>query len=580
MKLRSSLAALASVLSIASVSPAVAQTVASNDERERLIVITDIGTEPDDIESMVRLLVYSNEIEIEGLIASTSRHLNDRVFPQLITERVDAYGQVLSNLRAHDPRYPDAEQLRSRVRASLPLKGMDAVGAGKDNAASDHIISVVDRADSRPVWISVWGGASALSQALWKVRATRSPAEVDRFFAKLRVYSISDQDDSGPWARANFPQLFWISSVHGPSRYQLAAWTGISAALPGSDPEPVSKRWLRQNIQSKGPLGAMYPAPMFIMEGDTPSFLSLIDNGLSVPDRPDWGGWGGRWEKPSPDFGHWADTVDTVTGIDGKNYSDNKATIWRWRGAIQNDFAARMIWSTTPDFSAANHAPKLVVNGVGGTEPVTVTACPGETVSLSAAGTTDPDGNSLSYKWWRYNEANFLLQPTVISSPDTAETQFSMPVWDQFHEVPLLPDARAHLILEVSDNGTPKLTSYRRVMVDVATDGRTINGTVCPKISYLPRPEGTGFATGATPTSDAAYSTYETDVGTMLDDPRLLPIFERYAASIIPIARTTEQARTMTLRAIVNFVPGLNAEMLDAMDADLAKIPALPPPQP
>jgi hypothetical protein len=550
--------------------PAVAQ------ERPRLIVLTDIGTEPDDIESMVRLLTYANEIEIEGLIASTSRHLHDRVYPQLIEERVDAYGQVLANLRVHDPRYPDAALLKSRIKSGVPLLGMAAVGKGKDSAGSRHIIEVVDRADKRPVWISVWGGAATLSQALWTVRQTRSPKEVAKFIAKLRVYSISDQDDSGPWARATFPQLFWIASVHGPSRYQLATWTGISEAMPGADQEPVSKQWLRANIQSKGPLGALYPLPMFIMEGDTPSFLNLIDNGLAVPDRPDWGGWGGRWEKPSSDFGFWADTVDTVAGVDGKNHTNNKATIWRWRWAFQNDFAARMIWSVTPEFKGANHAPKLVVNGHGGSAPVTIVTCPGAPVSLSAKGTADPDGHALTYKWWRYNEANFLIQPTTLTDPNGVETGFTMPVWEQFHEMPLQPLARVHIVLEVSDAGTPKLTRYRRLFIDVATDGRSVNGKTCPKITYLKRPEGIGFATGAVPVSDAAYSTHITDVGTMIDDPRLLPILQRYVPQIIDAAKHTEQARTVTLRGVMNFIPGLTAATLDAMDAELAKIPAKP----
>lgn len=73
-------------------------------ERARLIVLTDIGNEPDDAESMVRLLVHANDIEIVGLVATTSRHLPRDPTPRLIAERIDAYGQVLANLRQHSPR--------------------------------------------------------------------------------------------------------------------------------------------------------------------------------------------------------------------------------------------------------------------------------------------------------------------------------------------------------------------------------------------------------------------------------------------------------------------------------------------
>ena len=401
--------------------------------KPRLIVITDIGTEPDDIESMVRLLTYANEIDIEGLIAATSRHLTSKVHPELIEERIAAYEKVLPNLRVHDPRYPDAAQLRARIRAAKPGGiGMEMVGDGKDSPASRLIVETVDKADTRPVWISIWGGASPLAQALWSVKATRSPAEVARFVAKLRVYSISDQDDSGPWARATFPQLFWISSIHGPGQYPLAAWTGISSVVPGSDAESVSRPCLRANVQDKGPLGATYPLPIFIMEGDTPAFLNLNDNGLSQPEHPDWGGWGGRWEQPSSSFGLWADTEDSVVGVDGKEYRSNKATVWRWRRAFQNDFAARMAWSTAPRLADANHAPQLVLNGKAGTAPLRLTTCPGQTVTLDAKGSSDPDKQAVAYKWWWYRGIGELWSPDLkLSYADGLQTAATVPVWTQ-----------------------------------------------------------------------------------------------------------------------------------------------------
>src|ERR1043166_2942325 len=213
-------ASLAAALACASAMPVVAAP--AEQARSRLIVLTDIGNEPDDSESMVRLLLYTNEIDVEGLIASTSRHHPNNPLRNLIDERVAAYGQVLANLRKHDPSYPDVRQLQSRVLSGSPVYGMTGVGEGKDTAPSGLIIAAVDKPDPRPVWVAVWGGAADLAQALWTVRATRSPAEVERFVAKLRVYSISDQDDAGPWARANFPRLFWIASVHALFRYSLA----------------------------------------------------------------------------------------------------------------------------------------------------------------------------------------------------------------------------------------------------------------------------------------------------------------------------------------------------------------------
>ncbi|MEO6716919.1 MAG: nucleoside hydrolase-like domain-containing protein [Novosphingobium sp.] len=436
--------------------------------KARLIVLTDIGNEPDDSESMVRLLLYANDIDIEGLVAATSRHLPKNPHPEMIQQRIAAYAQVLPNLRKHDENYPDAEFLRSRLRTGSPVYGMTGVGEGRDTAASRLIIAAVDRPDPRPVWIAAWGGAADLAQALSTVRATRSPAQVDRFVAKLRVYSISDQDDAGPWARAYFPKLFWETGVHGFTRYQLGTWLGISSPLPGADQTPVSKEWLEANIRSKGLLGAVYPVPAYIMEGDTPSFLSLIPNGLSVPERPDWGGWGGRYDKISDALGLWTTTTDMVRGTDGKMYSTPQATVWRWRWAFQNDFAARMAWSLSPDVRQANHAPQVMLNGKDGLAPFEISGCAGKPITLSARGSVDPDGDQLSYRWWWYREASGLFAPEVTLSEETGETT-TVAIGGTAHVDQFTPPTsyRLHVILEASDNGTPKLTRYRRVIITV-----------------------------------------------------------------------------------------------------------------
>lgn len=469
-------AVIAGLVLTGSVSAAVAVPPEAAAERSRLIVLTDIGNEPDDSESMVRLLLYSNDIDIEGLVATTSRHHPKDPRSELISRRMDAYGAVLANLRAHDQRYPDAEKLRTRILSGSPFYGMSGVGKGKDTAASRLVIAAVDRPDPRPVWIAIWGGAADLAQALWTVRDTRSPEEVKRFVSRLRVHSISDQDDAGPWVRAYFPELFWVTSIHAFTNYDLGTWRGISASLPGADPVPVSREWLTANIRDKGPLGALYPLPAYIMEGDTPSFLSLIPNGLNYPERPDWGGWGGRYGKLSDNLGLWAQTLDTVQGIDGKVHMTPQATVWRWRVAFQNDFAARMQWSVTADFKQANHTPAARINGQDGLAPVEIDACPGKPITLSARGSADPDGNRLSYRWWWYPEATGLTAPKVALSSD-ADSMTTVRIGDTAHVDQFTPPAsyKLHIILEVRDDGAPQLIGYRRAIITVrgAVSGET-----------------------------------------------------------------------------------------------------------
>jgi hypothetical protein len=235
---------------------------AAAEQKLRVLVLTDIENEPDDAMSLVRFLTYCNQWEVEGLVATTSVHQKNKTAAWRIREILEAYGQVRDNLLIHEAGYPTKDYLLSVLKEGLPLYGMDAVGKGHDSPGSDLLIRAVDK-EARPLWVTVWGGPNVLAQALWKVRATRSPAQVDQFVAKLRVYAVSDQDDSGPWIRKNFTNLFYIASpgFHSLGGYHHATWTGISGdnfhgRFVGADPSLVSNSWLEEHIRSKGPLGS------------------------------------------------------------------------------------------------------------------------------------------------------------------------------------------------------------------------------------------------------------------------------------------------------------------------------------
>ena len=181
-------------------------------KKNRAIILTDIGADPDDSESMVRLLLYSNEIDIEGLIATTSCWQKTIIHPEYIKSIVNAYGKVQPNLIKHEPGFPGAESLLKKIKNGIAEYGMQGVGEGKDSAGSEWIIKVLEEKDDRPLWICVWGGVNTLAQALYDIKKTKTEAEAKKLIAKLRVYTISDQDDSGVWMRKNFPELFYIVS--------------------------------------------------------------------------------------------------------------------------------------------------------------------------------------------------------------------------------------------------------------------------------------------------------------------------------------------------------------------------------
>jgi len=448
-----------------------AQLVAA--DKPRLIVLTDISNEPDDEESLVRLLVYSNEYDIEGLIATTSTWLRTNSRPDLIRRDVKAYALVRDNLLKHAPGFPAAERLLGLTKTGQQGYGMAAVGEGRTTEGSRHIIDVVDRADTRPVWVSVWGGANTLAQALWDVKSTRSTAETDRFVSKLRVYAIADQDDAGRWLRETFPGLFYIvsPSTQNEKEYYRGTWNGISGDRRyGRGPmhafELVDNPWLEANvIRNHGPLGALYPRLAYIMEGDTPSFLGLIDNGLGWTTSPSYGGWGGRYAlyrshgESRPIWTNNEDSRDTVVIAGRGAFKSEQATIWRWREHFQHDFAARMDWCVAETYGRANHNPIAVLNGDESKSLLGISAKSGATVTLSSAGSKDPDGNSLARTWFVYPEAGSYRRAVQLSSQSGETISFAAPS--------VAKPETIHVILQLCDDGIPTLYSYRRAVVTI-----------------------------------------------------------------------------------------------------------------
>lgn len=478
-------------------------------EKNRIVLVTDIANEPDDQMSMVRLLVYANEFDIEGLVAGTSTWMRNRVRPDVIEKLIDAYGQVQPSLMTHAAGFPDAAALRKLVTTGQPSFGMAAVGPDKMSPGAELIVRAVDRQDARPLWVLAWGGANTIAQALLHVRNTRSTADLETFVSRVRIYTISDQDDAGPWIRREFPTLHYIAMPSTPDgdQYYLATWTGISGDrfyrnTDGADFTTFSDAWMNANIRAKGPLGKLYLMPCCIHEGDTPSFLGLINNGLASFMSPAYGGWGGRyvWRQffgePRPFWTQGGDSCpgkdssrDTVTGIDGAPHTSDQATIWRWRKAFQHDFAARMDWTIKPR-ADANHNPQVVVNGRSGKSPLTIEVETGKPVVLDAEGTTDPDGHAVTYTWVFYSEAGsgipgqpvFAGPPIPIGGggnqdeggipsagaggapPPPARVVLDRTTGQQTTATLRTPGI-GHVILIAEDNGTPRLTSYRRVIL-------------------------------------------------------------------------------------------------------------------
>ncbi len=444
-------------------------------QNPRVFVLTDIENEPDDAMSYVRFLTYANQFDTEGIVATTSCWQRTKTAEWRLHEITEAYGKVRDNLEIHEKGYPTEAYIHSIIKKGLPVFGKEGLGEGKDSEGSEWLIKSMLKNDARPLYIQAWGGTNVLAQALYKLQKTQKPADLAKIVKKLRIYTISDQDDTGPWIRKNFPDLFYIVSPgyeeNGGGQYHYATWTGISGDIfhgrfTGADTTIVRNKYLDQHVRKNhGPLGEKYPQIDFLMEGDSPSFMGLIKNGLNDPENPNYGGWGGRYELYIPQFKKymyepetrpiWTDTQDEVYSDITKSYhTGNQTTIWRWRKAFQNDFFARMDWCVAKTYKDANHPPVIALGHEN-----TITVKSGKVVTLSGKA-SDPDNNELTYNWIFYKEVGSLnASRFTIRNPTNQEISFMAPK--------VTEPQTMHFILEVTDNGAPAITRYQRVIVTI-----------------------------------------------------------------------------------------------------------------
>jgi hypothetical protein len=315
-------------------------------ERPRLAVLTDIVGDPDDQQSLIRLLVYANEFEIEALIASaagTRGELKESVTrSDLIRETIQAYGKVLPNLQRHAQGWPAEAQLLAVVKSGNPRRERAHIGAGHDTEGSRFLIERIDAGSpGRPLNLTIWGGQTDFAQALWRVKHDRGDSAFAAFVRKFRVYDINDQDGIADWMRQEFPGMHYILAS-APKGRDKREGTYRGMYLTG-DESLTSRAWVEQNVRSTGPLGELYPVKTWtapnkhscLKEGDTPSWFFFLPLGGNDPDEPGKPGWGGQFQREAD--GWWRD-------LPAKEGFDPRATVSRWRPDFQRDFAMRMAW--------------------------------------------------------------------------------------------------------------------------------------------------------------------------------------------------------------------------------------------
>jgi hypothetical protein len=456
-------------------------------ERVKPRVIATTDGEIDDLSTMVRFLLYSCDFDVAAIIQNNSRyqkngHSNDKAedlmegkqgpwFPVML----EAYQSLVPQLRKHHPDYPSAEYLAGVMRVGNENRNDLYVAPAemqtKNTEGEKFIIDILLDDDPRPVHIGCWGGANTVASALWRLKYTGeyTNKEFEKAAAKVRIYCIWYQDGGGQWIEDNVKEAQIFEAWGWWHTWDYGSGGGSSDTY--NPPEVVAymtSKWFNDNQKKNhGILGSITPQK-FVSEGDTPAWLNLINNGLEAHTDYTLGGWGGRAIIPYPDTkpNYLTDDPgcekpgDRPTAKAVTDDSDPKKLNWRWTIAAQNDFAARLDWCAM-DFDRANHAPVAKFNGTTSDDSplVKINLAPGDTVTLDATGSRDPDDDALSYNWWVYNGVGTYEKLLRIEDDAKAKASFKAPS-DAVNK-------SIHIMLEVTDDGEPRLKGWRRAIVNV-----------------------------------------------------------------------------------------------------------------
>lgn len=499
-------------------------------ERPRLVVTAD--PELDDNNSMIRLLLYSDQLQIEGLIYASSgfhwkgdgkgtkwsvpgreytrfglnlcpcaswRWAKDERF---IHDIVQAYAKAYPNLKVHSSTYPSPQELVSKIRfGNIEFDG----DISKDSPGSDLIKSLIMDEKPGQLFLAAWGGHSTIARALKSIQqqyeyTTGWEAIQKKISRKVVLLPSGDQDDTyATYIKPNWPGIEYRQFFGGPN-YSYGAQIG---AKP-QNAAYLTAPWLKKHVVQQGPLGALYrvwgdgkqmvkgdkldyfgiagysdeqlkkmgfvvwmpvqPQGSWLGEGDNPTFMNMLGNGLRGYEASSYGGWGGRGrsDQVNGQLGMFSAAQDTSTTAmatalstaNAQQASDAAAGEYPdFFAQAQLDFAARLAWSVTGNFSATNHHPNIKLE-----IPLELVVSAGQKLRLNGV-VSDPDGDPVTIRWWQFLVGTYPGR-VEITNAGLSEAYVQIPN-------DAVGGQTIHIIMEATDKGIPALVSYQRVVLTV-----------------------------------------------------------------------------------------------------------------
>jgi hypothetical protein len=426
---------------------------------------------------------------------------------RFIDDILDAYEKAYPNLTVHSNGYQTPAELRAKVRwGNVQFDGE----MEKDTDGSNLIKTLLLDNINEPIYLHAWGGQSTIARALKSIEEQYKdtplwPAIRAKVISKGVIHPSGDQDNTGAnYIRPNWPEIRY-GNGGGASGAGLAYNAQASAAE--ADKIYYSAAWMQENISSKGDFGKLqrvwgdgkqivkgdrfdyfgesgktaeelqkegyivwtppHPKGEFLAEGDTGTFLSLLDNGLEgwrQENRRNPTVYQTAGATSSNPFGGGAPVAGAgaaggargpgaAPGTPGRGASAGPRQPARFLRPLMHDLAERMTWAVTPKYADANHYPTVTLKNPR------VSAKPGEVVTLSATN-KDPDGDKVSVKWWRFDNNGTYTGAVTLDVADGPTTTFRIPADAK-------PGDTIHIIAEANDDGMLSLTRYARAVVTV-----------------------------------------------------------------------------------------------------------------